>query len=129
MEKAILEIPMPESCFACLFCLPGDIRSGLFCRAADLNTDDYHSIRHPDCPLKIVGDKVDKKDLLLISNELFPDVDKSNYEELLSAYMSDRETNINPTISFEKAIAKYTDRVQAVISEKIIGKPNGMASV
>jgi len=52
---AIYEMPVPESCFACLFCLPSDVRSGLFCRGADLITDDYHSSRHPDCPLKIVS--------------------------------------------------------------------------
>jgi len=117
MKKAILEIPVPESCFACLLCLPSDTRSGLFCRAADLITDDYHSIRHPGCPMKI-EDMVDKKDLFMIANELFPDVDKGNYDQLLSAYMSDGKTNINPTISFEEAIAKYTSQVKAVISDK-----------
>ena len=54
---AIYEMPEPESCFACLFCLPSDVRNSLFCRATDLITDDYHSSRHPDCLLKIVGGK------------------------------------------------------------------------
>ena|GEM_PF-4855565 len=56
-DKAILEISVPESCFACLLCLPSDTRSGLFCRAADFITDDYHSSRHPNCLLKIVEGK------------------------------------------------------------------------
>ena len=54
MNKAMLEIPVPESCYECLCCY-GSKRGGYNCRAAGLFVCGYSSRRHPDCPLKIVS--------------------------------------------------------------------------
>ena len=116
--KAIYEMPVPESCFACLFCLPSDTRSGLFCRAEDLITDDYHSSRHPDCPLKIVRPDQAKKDLLIIGHRLFPNANKKDYNQLLGSYITDVKTNINPTILLDEAINKYTSQINTVVDDE-----------
>jgi hypothetical protein len=49
-----------------------------------------------------------KKDLSLIAKELFPNLEQNTYEKLLYSYVSDHKTNINPRLSLEEAISKYT---------------------
>ena len=56
MKKAILEIPVPESCWACELSWREAPSASLICPLIEF-VGDYTKSRHPDCPLKIVGGK------------------------------------------------------------------------
>jgi len=60
-----------------------------------------------------------KKDLAVIAHEVFPDIVKSEYEELLKLYHADFESpDINPKISLDEAVSKYAENVLTVIENK-----------
>jgi hypothetical protein len=68
-----------------------------------------------------------KKDLSLIAKELFPNLEQNTYEKLLYSYVSDHKTNINPRLSLEEAISKYTVPVLNVMENKDNWKTRGGA--
>jgi hypothetical protein len=66
-----------------------------------------------------------KKDLSVIAKELFPNLEQNTYEQLLYSYNTDGKTNINPRLSFEEAVSKYTDPFLNVMENKDNWKTRG----
>jgi hypothetical protein len=59
-----------------------------------------------------------KRDLSVIAKELFPNLVQNTYEQLLYSYTAEGKTNINPKISLDEAISKYTPFVLNVMENK-----------
>jgi hypothetical protein len=59
-----------------------------------------------------------KKDLSIIAKELFPNLVQNTYEELVHSYNTDGKTNINPKLSLDEAVYKYTITVSDVMENK-----------
>jgi hypothetical protein len=59
-----------------------------------------------------------KKDLSLIAKELFPNLERNTYEQLLYSYNTDGKTDINPRLSLEEAVSKYTTPILNVMENK-----------
>jgi hypothetical protein len=59
-----------------------------------------------------------KKDLSIIAKELFPNLVQDTYEELIHSYNTDGKTNINPRLSLDEAVHKYTITVSDVMENK-----------
>jgi hypothetical protein len=68
-----------------------------------------------------------KKDLSLIAKELFPNLEQNTYEQLLYLYNTDGKTDINPRLSLEEAVSKYTTPVLNVMENKDNWKTKGGA--
>jgi hypothetical protein len=68
-----------------------------------------------------------KKDLSLIAKELFPNLEQNTYEQLLYSYRTDGKTDINPRLSLEEAVSKYTTPFLNVIENKDNWKTKGGA--
>jgi hypothetical protein len=66
-----------------------------------------------------------KKDLSMIAKELFPDLVQNTYEQLLYSYNSGFEPSINPEITLNEAINKYTSPVLNVLENKANWKTRG----
>jgi hypothetical protein len=59
-----------------------------------------------------------KRDLSVIAKELFPDLTRNTYEQLLHSYNSGYCTDINPKITLNEAISKYTDPLLKIFENK-----------
>jgi hypothetical protein len=59
-----------------------------------------------------------KKDLSVTAKELFPNLEKNTYEKLICSYVTDGKTNINPGLTFDEAVSKYTAYVLNVMENK-----------
>jgi hypothetical protein len=68
-----------------------------------------------------------KKDLSLIAENLFPNLVQNTYEQLLDSYNTDGKTDINPRLSLEDAVSKYTAPVLNVMENKDNWKTRGGA--
>jgi hypothetical protein len=66
-----------------------------------------------------------KKDLSVIAKELFPSLVQSTYEQLLYSYNTDCKTDINPRLTFNEAVIKYTAYVLDTIDNKNNWKSRG----
>jgi hypothetical protein len=66
-----------------------------------------------------------KKDLSAIAKELFSNLTRNTYEELLYSYNTDGKKNINPRLTFDEAINKYTAPVLNVMENKANWKNRG----
>jgi hypothetical protein len=67
------------------------------------------------------------KNLSMVAKELFPDLEQNTYDQLLHSYLTDGKTNINPKLSLDEAVQKYTPGIIEFIENKANWKHRGIS--